>query len=180
MTKTGGKKAENPVYLTTQEVADRLRVTRRTVYTWIKETLLRADKVGPKIWVVSEQELADFLVRSRPKPRRMFDQQSADSSKWGKGRQRPAAPPAALPAALPAAPASAVQPVQPVPPQNPVERRRLPIHSDLLEAMDAAFVRGEFETVGEAHAAYAAFEGPSPSSIPPAKISSKKRGGRRR
>jgi excisionase family DNA binding protein len=173
MTETGGKKAEIPVYLTTQEVADRLRVTRRTVYSWITSGLLRADKVGPKIWVVSEQHLADFLERSRPKSPRMADRHSADPSKWGKARQGPAAPSAAPPAAVPAAPASAVQPV---PPQNPAERRRLPTRSDLLEAMDAAFVRGEFEDEDEAHAAYGFFEpGTSASPIPPAKISSKKR-----
>jgi excisionase family DNA binding protein len=178
MTKTGSKKAENPGYLTPQEVADRLRVTRRTVYTWIKERLLLADKVGPKIWVVSEQELAYFLVRSRPEPRRMFDQRSADSSKWGKSRQRPAAPPAAPAAAPLAAPAS---PVQPVPPQNPAERLRLPIRSDLLEAMEAAFGPGDFDDQDDAHAAYGFFEpGTSASPIPPAKISSKKRRGRGR
>ncbi len=171
MTETGGKKAENPVYLTPQEVADRLRVTRRTVYSWIISGLLRADKVGPKIWVVSEQHLADFLEESRPKRPRMADRESADPSKWGKARQRPAAAPPAAP------PASAVQAV---PPQNPVERPPLPQVGDLEEGLHVAFGRWDFETVGEAHAAYAAFEDPCPSAIPPAKISQKKRGGRRR
>ncbi len=178
MTKRTEEKAGIPGYLTTQEVADRLRVTRKTVYNWLKNEVLEATKVGPKIWLVSEQQLAEFLKHSAPKPRRMVDMLSADPSKWGKGRQPAAAPPPA--------PASAVQPVpapavQPVPPQNPVQRPPLPQVGDLEDGLHAAFGPWDFETVGDAHAAYGAFEpGASSSSIPPAKISQKKRGGRRR
>ncbi len=170
MTETGGKKAENPGYLTTQEVADRLRVTRRTVYSWITNRLLDADKAGPKIWVVSEQHLADFLERSRPLPRRVVTVQSADPSKWGTGRQRAAAPPAA--------PASAVRPV---PPQKSPERQG-PRLGSFLEEFQAAFGPGEdVELFEDGSGAYGYFEAAAPRpSIPPAKISSKKRVARRR
>ncbi len=172
MTKRTEEKAGIPGYLTTQDVADRLRVTRRTVYNWLKDDVLEATKAGPKIWLVSEQQLAEFLKRSRPKRPLMVDMLSADSSKWAKSRQY-AAPPAVPPAAAASA-------VQPVPPQNPVERTPLPHVGDLQEGLHAAFGRWDFETVGEAHAAYGAFEPGASPSIPAAKISQKKRGGRRR
>jgi excisionase family DNA binding protein len=88
MTETGRKKAANSEYLTTQEVADRLRVTQRTVYNWISNQLLAADKAGPKIWLISEAQLQEFLVRSRPKPRRMVGMNFADPSKWGRAGDR--------------------------------------------------------------------------------------------
>lgn len=65
MTKTGGKQAASAGYLTTQEVADRLRVTRRTVYNWISQGLLVADKAGPKIWLVSEAQLQAFTSQGQ-------------------------------------------------------------------------------------------------------------------
>jgi excisionase family DNA binding protein len=47
-------------YLTPEEVAARLRVTRRTVYRWITLGKLRALKAGA-VWRVSEAALRDFL-----------------------------------------------------------------------------------------------------------------------
>jgi excisionase family DNA binding protein len=59
------RKKKHPDYLTAQEVADRCRVSRRTVYNWIGEGLLIAERAGPKIWLVSEEALAAFLKRGR-------------------------------------------------------------------------------------------------------------------
>ncbi len=42
------------------EVAVHLNVTRRTVYTWIKEGRLQAVKVGVKLWQVSAREIERF------------------------------------------------------------------------------------------------------------------------
>jgi excisionase family DNA binding protein len=44
------------------EVAELVKVTRRTVYNWIYGGLLPAHKAGPKLWRVTEEELRAFLV----------------------------------------------------------------------------------------------------------------------
>ena len=51
--------AEIKVY-TLDEIAAILHVTRRTVYTYVKEGKLKAVKVG-KYWRVTEKNLEDFL-----------------------------------------------------------------------------------------------------------------------
>jgi len=43
------------------EVADILKITRRTLYTYVKTGKLRAVKIG-KYWRVAEQELQDFIA----------------------------------------------------------------------------------------------------------------------
>lgn len=43
------------------EVADILKITRRTLYTYVKTGKLRAVKIG-KYWRVAEQELEDFIA----------------------------------------------------------------------------------------------------------------------
>jgi len=43
------------------EVADILKITRRTLYTYVKNGKLRAVKIG-KYWRVAEQELQDFIA----------------------------------------------------------------------------------------------------------------------
>jgi len=48
--------------LTTQEVADYLGLTRRTIYTFIQEGTLRAVKVGRE-WRIKESELEAFISR---------------------------------------------------------------------------------------------------------------------
>ncbi len=48
--------------LTTQEVADYLGLTRRTIYTFIQEGTLRAVKVGRE-WRIKESELEAFINR---------------------------------------------------------------------------------------------------------------------
>ena len=45
---------------TLEEVADILKVTRRTLYTYIKEGKLPAVKMG-KYWRVTEENLKQFL-----------------------------------------------------------------------------------------------------------------------
>lgn len=42
------------------EVAEMLHVTRRSVYSWIKDGKLKAVKIG-KTWIVSYENLRDFL-----------------------------------------------------------------------------------------------------------------------
>jgi len=51
--------AEIKVY-TLEEVADILKVTRRTLYSYVKEGKLQAVKMG-KYWRVSEQSLQNFI-----------------------------------------------------------------------------------------------------------------------
>ena len=48
--------------LTTQEVADYLGLTRRTIYTYIQSGSLRAVKVGRE-WRIKESELEAFINR---------------------------------------------------------------------------------------------------------------------
>ena len=53
--------ADIKVY-TLDEVAAILKVTRRTLYTWIKAGQLKAVKMG-KYWRVSEQALQEFTAK---------------------------------------------------------------------------------------------------------------------
>ncbi|NCB75109.1 MAG: DNA-binding protein [Clostridia bacterium] len=48
-------------YYTAQEVADRLKVKRQTVYTWIREGRLQADKIG-RTRRISETQLQNFMA----------------------------------------------------------------------------------------------------------------------
>ena len=48
--------------LTTQEVADYLGLTRRTIYTFVQEGTLRAVKVGRE-WRIKESELEAVINR---------------------------------------------------------------------------------------------------------------------
>lgn len=47
---------------TLDEVAGILKVTRRTLYTWISAGQLKAVKIG-KYWRVSEQALQEFTTK---------------------------------------------------------------------------------------------------------------------
>jgi excisionase family DNA binding protein len=95
------RKAKNPDYLTAKEVADRCRVTRRTVYNWIKDGVLGADRAGPKVWLVSEAHLAAFLKRGRVLPTAASDGGTGEASKQQRPAQRPARPPQPQPVAVP-------------------------------------------------------------------------------
>ena len=48
-------------YYTAQEVADRLKVKRQTVYTWIREGRLQADKIV-RTRRISETQLQNFMA----------------------------------------------------------------------------------------------------------------------
>ena len=56
--------ADIKVY-TLEEVADILKVTRRTLYTYVKSGKLRAVKMG-KYWRVSEEALRAFISTGTP------------------------------------------------------------------------------------------------------------------
>ncbi len=49
-------------YYTLAEIAEQLQITRRTLYSWVKEGKLPAVKLGRQ-WRVSEEALADFLKK---------------------------------------------------------------------------------------------------------------------
>lgn len=50
---------DNKLY-TIEEVVDIIKVTRRTIYKYIKQGDLKAIKVG-RLWRVSEESLKEFL-----------------------------------------------------------------------------------------------------------------------
>lgn len=56
-----GERAEEPVLLTPEEVARRLRVTRRTIYAWLKIGRLRGLRAG-KGWRIRSEDLEAFLM----------------------------------------------------------------------------------------------------------------------
>ena len=52
-------------YMTLQEVADRLKVSYRTVYRWVHESKLPAYQIDTQ-WRVGERDLEEFM-RARKK-----------------------------------------------------------------------------------------------------------------
>ena len=56
-----GNSEENEQFLTTNEIAEILRVHQRTVQRWISSNRLKATKVGPKILRVRREDLNKFL-----------------------------------------------------------------------------------------------------------------------
>jgi excisionase family DNA binding protein len=54
-------------YLTLPELAERLQVSRRTVYRWIKDGSLNAYQFGRE-YRITESDLKDFLERRRTSP----------------------------------------------------------------------------------------------------------------
>ena len=61
--------ARELITYTLDEVADILKLTKRTLYTYIKKGQLRAVKFG-KYWRVSPEELESFLTRGVPRQAR--------------------------------------------------------------------------------------------------------------
>jgi len=45
-----------------KEVADILRLSQRTLYTYIKEKRIKATKIGNK-WKITEEDLREFITR---------------------------------------------------------------------------------------------------------------------
>ena len=58
------KDKNNNIYLTTIEVSDLLKITRRTVYNYIKSGVLKCSRVG-RLYRVKSQDLEEFI---KPKP----------------------------------------------------------------------------------------------------------------
>ena len=48
-------------FLTTNEVANLLRVHQRTVQRWISSNRLKATKIGPRVWRIKKQDLDYFM-----------------------------------------------------------------------------------------------------------------------
>jgi len=61
--------ARELITYTLDEVADILKLTKRTLYTYIKKGQLRAVKFG-KYWRVTQEELESFLTRGVPRQTR--------------------------------------------------------------------------------------------------------------
>lgn len=51
---------ENMKIYTLEEIADFLNVTVRTLYTYIKNGRLKANKIGGK-WIVTDNQLREFI-----------------------------------------------------------------------------------------------------------------------
>jgi excisionase family DNA binding protein len=49
------------VYMTPDQVAERLQVDPETVRRWLRAKKLRASRISPKAWRVSERDLAAFM-----------------------------------------------------------------------------------------------------------------------
>lgn len=47
---------------TLEEIAELLHITRRTLYTYVKEGKLKASKIG-KYWRVTEKNLQEFIEK---------------------------------------------------------------------------------------------------------------------
>jgi excisionase family DNA binding protein len=47
--------------LTIPEVARRFKVSRITVWNWVKKGLLTAEQVSPKLWLIQESSLKHFI-----------------------------------------------------------------------------------------------------------------------
>lgn len=55
---------------TTGEVADRLRVHKRTVQRWVSSGRLPATKVGPRVWRIRAEDLNAFLSNTESEDER--------------------------------------------------------------------------------------------------------------
>jgi len=56
-------------YYTLQEIAERLKVSYRTVYRWVHSGKLPAYKLGSD-WRVKESDVSDFIKARRSEPER--------------------------------------------------------------------------------------------------------------
>ena len=53
------------IIYTPEEIADKLKASRRTVYRWIEKGELKAFKAG-KMWRITREDLEEFLGRPIP------------------------------------------------------------------------------------------------------------------
>lgn len=58
-----------PVLYTPEEAAQKLKVTRRSIYAWLRSGRLRGLRAGDQ-WRIAEDDLMAFLRGQEPKARR--------------------------------------------------------------------------------------------------------------
>ena len=51
------------VYLTPEQVAEKLSLSTETVYRWLRSRKLRGSRISPKAWRVTEREVSSFIRR---------------------------------------------------------------------------------------------------------------------
>jgi excisionase family DNA binding protein len=56
-----------PTLYTPEEIADKLRVSRRSVYHWLTSGKLNGLKAG-QYWRITEEDLISFMRRHKPHP----------------------------------------------------------------------------------------------------------------
>lgn len=61
------------VYMTPDQVAKRLQVDPETVRRWLRAKKLRASRISPKAWRISEKSLSEFMQQ-----REMEQQQAGE------------------------------------------------------------------------------------------------------
>jgi excisionase family DNA binding protein len=57
-------------YLTPEQAAARLQISRKTVVAWMRDGKLRGSKIGYRTWRVTVSEIEAFLKRQQPKKER--------------------------------------------------------------------------------------------------------------
>lgn len=76
-----------PAFFTPQEVASMLRVSRRSVYNWMRAGKLPASKVGDT-WRVSQRQLDAFLEAGKPAGATPDEKPAGAPRSRKKGRRR--------------------------------------------------------------------------------------------
>jgi excisionase family DNA binding protein len=66
-----------PTLYTPEEIADKLRVSRRSVYHWLTSGKLDGLKAG-QYWRITEEDLISFMKRHRPRAIKEQD----DNTRW--------------------------------------------------------------------------------------------------
>ena len=69
-----------PILYTPEEIAEKLKVTRRSVYEWLLKGKLRGLRAGDT-WRIAEQDLMAFL-ESRKAPAPRVGPKHPDYSRW--------------------------------------------------------------------------------------------------
>ena len=71
------------------EVAELVKVTRRTVYNWIASGVLPATKAGPKLWRVTEADLRSFLTGRGSEAVELLPPEPKPKRKWQRRPPKP-------------------------------------------------------------------------------------------
>lgn len=53
-----------PKFLTPEEIAEQLRVTKGSVYVWLRSGKLKGTKIGD-LWRIDERDLQDFIEQGK-------------------------------------------------------------------------------------------------------------------